>query len=301
MTITCRNFEQSWNEQIDAEADAEAGRISPGAGCPANHAAQDELGLAGRRRALMEHAAECAACRQIGVRYQALDRALRTQGPAPAPPAGFVDRILAELQTQASSAWPVYGGFRRERVWPIAAALAAISASAALIAIAHGIFNRTIDRTRLNGPRVVLHNTPVDPSFNKGRNSEAASVDTRALYLAVAEASAATWDLARSASEPAARISRQVVDAATDPERDRPQPISANSSDSDALVIAVPSLDALAPDTAAAGAMLQQVGDRLATGVRPLSESARHAFGFLLGPPVARPEVPTNLPAQKGT
>jgi hypothetical protein len=150
------------------------------------------------------------------------------------------------------------------------------------------------------GPPIVLHTTPVDPRDDERRGTKTAPVDSRALNLAVAEATAMTWDLARSASEPAARISRQVLDTASNPEQDRAVPDTASSSDSVAATIAVPSLDALAPDAETAGAILQQVGDRLATGVRPLSESARHAFGFLLGPPLEKPQVPTNPPAQKG-
>ncbi len=50
----------------------------------------------------------------------------------------------------------------------------------------------------------------------------------------------------------------------------------------------MPTLDPLGPDAAGASDVLQQVGDRLAAGVRPLSSTARHAFGFLLGPPPAR-------------
>jgi len=211
----------------------------------------------------------------------------------------LAERILAEVQTPTRPAWPVYTAVRRVRIWPIAVGLAATAATAAAIAIALPLLNRSIDRTRLNGPLAVLHNTPVDPGHEECLDSETVAVDSRALKLALADATAATWDLARLASEPAARISRQVMGAVTDPERDESQPSSLSSSETAA--VAVSSLDALAPRTAAAaGEMLQQVGDHLATGVRPLSETARHAFGFLFGPALAKPEVPVNPPAQKG-
>ena len=116
---------------------------------------------------------------------------------------------------------------------------------------------------------------------------------------ALAEATAATWDLARSASEPAARISREVLDAATKTDH---APVEAASITSAGPVTAnalVPSLDSLVPD-AAAGAMLQQVSDHFAHGVRPLSDTARNAFGFLRGPTLTKPEVRLNPPAQKG-
>jgi hypothetical protein len=62
----------------------------------------------------------------------------------------------------------------------------------------------------------------------------------------------------------------------------------------------VPSLNPLRPDPAAASALLQQVGDDLASGVRPLSSSARRAFGFLLGPALDQPEARTKPPVAKG-
>jgi len=85
-----------------------------------------------------------------------------------------------------------------------------------------------------------------------------------------------------------------VLDAATGPELNPSLPSPGGDP------VSVPSFGSLAPDSAAAVAMLQQVGDRLATGVRPLSTTARHAFGFLLGPAVARPEARTNPASAKG-
>ena len=90
------------------------------------------------------------------------------------------------------------------------------------------------------------------------------------------------------------------LDAATGPIGARLRRPRSPARDRSAAAVSVPSLDSLAPDTAAAGAMLQQVGDRLTNGVRPLSDTARHAFGFLLGTALAKPEVPVNPPAQKG-
>jgi hypothetical protein len=290
--MTCRDFERAWNELLDADG-ACSGRA-------AASACEPSPAMAERVRALVDHAADCPACSQVGARYQALWRAIRVWGPAPAPPAGLADRILAEVQTPTPSAWPVYGAVRRRPLWPIAAAVAAITATAAAIAIALPLLNRAMERTLPNSPAVVLHTTPVEPGRDEGAGTETVAVDARALNLALADATAATWDLARSASEPAARISRQVLDAATNPENDRARPASSPGLEPVAATVAVPSLEALAPDPATAGAMLQQVGDRLATGVRPLSDSARNAFGFLLGPALAKPEVPANPPAQKG-
>ena len=284
--MTCREFEHTWNELLDAEASVGSATQSTGQTSPA---------VAERERALLEHAAECPACRQVAARYQALRRAIREWGPPPAPPAGLADQILAEIQTPAPSAWPVYGTVRRKHLGRFArATLAAFAASAAALVIALPLLNRTMNRAPRNGPPDVLHITHVDP----GHESKTIA-GGRALNMALSEATAATWDLARSASEPAARISRQVLDAATSPDRSPAQPASVTGSVSVAAV-SVPSLDSLTPDTAAAGAMLQQVSDRLTNGVRPLSDTARHAFGFLLGTSLAKPEVPVNTPAQKG-
>jgi hypothetical protein len=287
--MTCREFERRWNELFDAEV-ASVGRT-------AANAAQPGAAMAERERALLDHAAECAACRLVASRYQALRRALRHWEPPPAAPAGLADRILTEIESRRTSGWPVYAAVKRERLWPIFAALASTAAAAAISAF---ILNQVNVRMRSNGPAFGLHPTPVETRHRDSTDSETRSVDARALDSALADATSATWDLARSASEPAARLSRHVLDVATGPERDPARPAAGAEPIAIAATVSVPSLDALAADTAAAGAMLQQVGDRLATGVRPLSDSARHAFGFLLGPALAKPEVPVNPPAQKG-
>jgi hypothetical protein len=142
----------------------------------------------------------------------------------------------------------------------------------------------------------------INPS-ERDRRPEPANLiaDSRGLNHAVAEATAATWDLARSASEPAARISRRMLDAATEPDRNDNSPASPAQTEPMIATVSVPSLDALTPDPAAAGAMLQDVGGRFATGVRPLSDSARQAFGFLLAPVPAKAAAPNNPQSSRGT
>ena len=296
VAMTCREFEHAWNELLDAEAGGGVGRPAPRAGRAMASDTRPVASMAEHERALLEHAARCSSCSQVSARYLALRRAIRAWGPPPAPSAGLTDRILAEVHTPTSAAWPIYGEARRKPLGRLSrATLAALCATAAAIAIALPLMNRSRDRMPRNAPQTVLHPTRVDP----GHESETVA-DARALNTALSEATAATWDLAWSASEPAARISRQVLDAATGPDRSAAQPASITGSASVVVAVSVPSLDSLAPDTAAAGAMLQQVGDRLTSGVRPLSDTARHAFGFLLGTALAKPEVPVNPPAQKG-
>ena len=69
-------------------------------------------------------------------------------------------------------------------------------------------------------------------------------------------------------ASPAARIGREVLGSASLPSTtlELPEPVS-------------PAVE-----------VLQGVGSRVQAGVRPLSGSARHAFGFLLGPSTEKPE-----------
>jgi hypothetical protein len=81
---------------------------------------------------------------------------------------------------------------------------------------------------------------------------------------ALAEATSASWDLARETSAPAARIGRQLLGAAALPE---------------------PGAAWLPP--VAVGpvrGVWKTVGDRIEAGVRPLSGVTRQAFGFLIDP-----------------
>jgi hypothetical protein len=285
--MTCRDFERMWNELLDSETVTDCAAGSAGA------AVRD---MAECERVLREHAAGCAACSQVNARYQVLRRAIRAWGPPIAPSTGLADRILAEIQAPTTTAWAESRSVGRKRLWPIAAALAATAAAAILVAIALPALNRSLDRRLQDGHPIVLHNTPVAPD----RDTATIAGDSRALNMALAEATAATWDLARSASEPAARISREVLDAATGPDQPGAVDAAVTGSDSVAATVSVPSLDSLVPGPAAAGAMLQQVGDRLSHGVRPLSDTARHAFGFLIGTTLTKPEASINPPAQKG-
>jgi hypothetical protein len=108
-----------------------------------------------------------------------------------------------------------------------------------------------------------------------GRRSPARSGQPRALNLALVEATSATLALARNTSMSAARLGGEVLDAATVPPLPLPDPV-------------VPSAEAL-----------QHLGDRIVSGVQPLSGSARHAFGFLLESALGTREKPAATPAPK--
>jgi len=99
----------------------------------------------------------------------------------------------------------------------------------------------------------------------------------RSIVEALADATSATIDLAREASAPAGRVGRVVLSSGASPEADAPLALRASVG---------PSTD-----------ILLSIGDRVGAGVRPLSGSARQAFGFLLRstagePPADRPRPP---------
>jgi hypothetical protein len=302
--MTCRDYEQAWNDLIDGEA-GDGGEMAAASSKGVMGAFHSRPALADFERALLDHADECSDCRHVAARYQALRRAIHAWGPPPAAPAGFTERVVAAIQSPVAAiqappapAWPVPVKTRRGRTWPI---VAAMGTAAAILVMALAVMNRAgKDRRWDGGPATSVHRAPAGAGLTGDRDSTSLALNARALNHAVFEATTATWDLARSASEPTARISRQVLDAATGPEPGRERSTALARSEPAGAVVSVPSLDAFAPDTAAAGALLQQVGDHLATGVRPLSDTARHAFGFLLGPVPPKREVPTTTPTQKG-
>jgi hypothetical protein len=267
--MNCRDFERIWNERIDASSSPPGDlgtRTSPAA---------DEL-------ALLEHAAGCSKCRPRMAGYQALERSILAWGPPPAPPADLADRILVAARAQSPS------GPQAARTWrPGRRSIRFLVAAASVVAIiAAGLLTRiSIERAR-DRDRMAA----ITPGNSRGPSPDRS--DGSRLNEALASATEASWDLARSASEPAARLSRQFLDAATDAGPLQPHEPSG--------AVSVPSLDAFAPDSAAAVATIQQVGDRLANGVRPLSSTARHAFGFLLGPAPTKPENRANPPAARG-
>lgn len=89
----------------------------------------------------------------------------------------------------------------------------------------------------------------------------------RPLADSLADATSATLDLAREASGPAARVGRGAWVAG--------------------LASEVEGTPEAATSNRPAPGVLKGVGDRVGEGVRPLSGSARHAFGFLLDPVLA--------------
>lgn len=106
----------------------------------------------------------------------------------------------------------------------------------------------------------------------------AQSFESEDLSEALVAATSATLDLAREASAPAARVGRQVLVAAELPE--------------------TRSMFGYSDSVLPTAALWQTVGDRVNAGAGPLGGSARHAFGFLLGPNSDAPDptVPVAAP-----
>jgi hypothetical protein len=274
--MICRDFERGWNELLDAGGPAIGGVEGSEASTSASRLAMT-VSMSDLERDLRDHAADCTACRQVATRYQLLHRALDAwSGARPTAAVELADRILAAAQSPASTRWGAGMGTARP-FWRIGLPLATAAAAAVALVFVRPMIDSPRPDRRTTVPTSLAGNTP----------------DSRVLNTALADATAVTWDLARSASEPAARISRQVLDAATGPE-------AAADDGSGSFSVSVSSYVPTSPDSTAASTMLQQVGDSLATSVRPLSTTARHAFGFLLVPAFAKPEVRQVPPAAKG-
>ena len=128
MVLTCRDYEWGWNELIDMEREY--------ARRDAADADQLDSAIRGQERALLEHAADCPACRQVGARFQVLRHALLAGVRPNIPPAGFVDRTLAEIESLSPSAWAVYGEVATPLFPPSIVAFAAIAAILVAMALA---------------------------------------------------------------------------------------------------------------------------------------------------------------------
>lgn len=163
------------------------------------------------------------------------------------------------LADRVLAAWQAESRRSRSRVLPAAWRWAA--AAAVLLATFIGV--RTATGPRRNAP----HQAASSPSV--------APPEAPPLSEALAEATSATLELARASSAPVARLGRHVL---------------ASSAAPPSLQQASWTLPAV-PEPAASD-VLQSVGEGVNQGMRPLSGSARRAFGFLLGPAAPGPSGP---------
>ncbi len=207
---------------------------------------------------LIAHAENCPACRPILNRYQTLRRAIGAWKNPPAPSARLIDRVIEatrDLEPEPSLLPAAIGSsLPRARLRLIAG----LAASLFLLAVTGALVTRRMPPES---------SPPTNPSALK---MAGATTPSQGLNRALAEATLATIALARSASVPAARVGRELLVVVETPE---------NAS------IVPTSLDPIGAGSVEAVEVLQRVGDEVAAGVRPLSNSARHAFGFLLDTP----------------
>jgi hypothetical protein len=299
--MTCRDFQRKWDELLDDDARRAVlpdGAESAPTGLTGHRAEE-------REAVLLAHAASCPDCHPIAARYHVLRHAIRAWRQPPTPPADLAHRILSTPVEPTPRTWDTTARrWWREHRSDIA--LVSGLAASVLVAVLMGLTLHRISRDRSD--RVAAPPQTAQTDVHSVKESQKVPDQSTALNRALAEATSATWDLARSASEPAARISRDVLDATTQGDV-RPVETSKGASSTipggtmeglASLSVPVPSLEPLAPDGSAASAVLQQVGDRLSTGVQPLSSTARHAFGFLLGPARDRTDSRTNGRTARG-
>jgi hypothetical protein len=269
--MNCQDFDDAWNLLLDAETRAKRARVK-------GLAPSDQV-LADLEQTARAHAQECERCRTAQERFDSLRPALRAwtagESPASQPSPGLVDRIIAAHRLDARA--------HRARPWKLAAGAAAAIAAGALI-FAFLPARPTAVPANVN-PMVKSHDSsPSEPRF---------------LSDALADATEATWDLARATSEPAARLGRQVLEGgrdANEAETRASAPIVASTGRR-----LIPPLNlqisSLAP---ARGDWLQDVGNGLSSSVEPLSSTAARAFGFLSAPFAAKSDATTPPPAPKG-
>jgi hypothetical protein len=204
-------------------------------------------------RALESHGLVCAACRAEALRYQTLRQAIAAWSMPPVAPPDFADRFLESWQQAGSE--PAEAIPRPTlKLWPALLPIAA--AASLLLAVLVGL---------RSGLLVQPKGAVSEPRLTR-------AIDSDALSSALAEATTATWDLARETSAPAARVGLEIFDA--------PGLVE--------TTVALP----LAGEAGLKPEVVQELGERIDDGFRPISGTARSAFGFLLGPALPPPEAP---------
>ncbi len=285
--MTCQTFDQIWNELLDAET---AGTRRAPSDAVAGGSTSD------REQAVREHAASCPSCLQCQARYELLRQALRSWSLAPRPassaPADLVERILAAVPASfGSSTLPIGQTRPVTKYWrsglPLYAAIATVAAVLVVIVVPINWERRRLDVGRAS--RSLRNQSPVLSGHQRGHADLSASL---------AGATAATWDLAVTASEPAARLGRGMLGAA---HQARIEGTGYSPTGPPAAGFpSIPSIFQGLPDSPPASALLQGVGDTLSATVRPLSSTARQAFGFLRAPSLEKNDNRISPPVSKG-
>jgi hypothetical protein len=280
--MNCLEFDELWNDLLDAEP---MGRPAPRADVPDSASPPSA-----RELAAAAHAEACPRCRASHDRYVRLTRAIRDRNTglhrflAPSP--GLTQRILAAVGQSSGR-----NRLRRAALPLGTAAAAAVILLALAVAPMPWSPQRPWTGTRRES------GTPPETSPSARRSDHPSR--GRDLNEALADATEATWDLAWTTSGPAARLGRQMIVAAASTQ---------HTPDASSTTPGHPRLgfDALAqvlrvvPDSTSGSELIQDLGDDLSSSVRPLSSSARQAFGFLRALSPGKPGNPITQPASKG-
>ena len=190
------------------------------------------------------HEGRCQDCRRLASGFRRLQGLLPLKLSAELPSADFAERVLNELARSRKPRWTLPS---RRLGWSLAVA------ATLLLTFTTGLLVH-INRTAF------LENLSTQVPRKAG---------SQTLTLALAEASKATWAFARDTSAPAARVGSDVLG------------VSDLNEGATRLSFSMP-LDVTVKVDSSSEA-LRNVGRRVNEGVRPLSGTARAAFGFLLG------------------
>lgn len=280
--MNCQEFDQLWNALLDAETAAHHRSA---------RADDDARGdSTGREEAARLHAGSCPRCLELGVRNEALRRALRswTRRPTASSTPELADRIVTAACHSSRTERRLQGA--------IAFAVAGLAVAASLFLV-FGPIHWQLDHPKAE--RLARQSDGLQ--IGAAEQSPAMAADARLLKNALADATEATWDLARTTSGPAARLGRQVLEAAIRPEELASRSTTDDAEDrSESALTALPALLRDLPGSPPGAGLLQDVGVGLTESFRPVSATARQAFGFLRSPSLDKIGSPVASPASKG-
>jgi hypothetical protein len=186
-----------------------------------------------------EHLVACPACQSRVEGFLALELATTRPSESPTLTPLEVERLVRMVEQEQD---------RQRRLQPVRVLFWVSGVAAALIV-----------------GSVFMRNRPV-PLRNRAHTETVLAPDQSAQRLpeALAQATTATLQLARSSSSPAARLGALVFESTSVPSPEIPNGLEVQLSPSEGV--------------------LESVGSGLGTGMQPFAGSARRAFGFLLGP-----------------
>ena len=262
--MNCHEFERSWAVLLDA--------LTPdhNSSAPGPNTAGE---LAELERAVLGHAQTCATCRTAHARYQTLHEALchwlLRPRPSSVPSPQLIEHILA---VTSRSPW-------RRASWRIAVEMVTGLAASVLILL----LVRSVSEP----------GRPEKGAIRPG----AVATSGPGLSQALADATAATLDLAWTTSEPAARLGWEVLAAGTK-DGGGTAVVDPDEPHADGLISLTSVLRGVPQPLD--GSLLQDVGDGLSASVRPLSSSALKAIEFLRTPAPEKHDRSTRPPASKG-